>query len=161
MSKFLKRDLATSLTTFTFLVIAVSGVMMFFHFFDQYVENLHEIVGLFFVAVVLFHVFYNFKSMKNYFTKKVFGFSALSIAIVSLAFVLSVEDGPDTKKVMIMSMFNTPIENSLKVLEKDFLEVKDRFQSKGITINDGATIGSIADANKISPFEVIGIIIQK
>ena len=161
MSKFFKRDLSTSLTTFVFIVIAVSGVMMFFHLFDNYVKELHEILGLFFILVVMFHVFYNFKSMKNYFTKKVFGFSALSVVLVSLVFVLNTPYGDSPKKAMIMSMLNSPIENSVEMFNKDFSEVKERLQSKGIIIGEGTTISSLADANEMSPFEVVGIIIEK
>lgn len=40
-------------------------------------------------------------------------------------------------------------------------EVKRRLGTEGIEISDGASIGSIAGANKISPFEVVGIIIEK
>lgn len=58
-------------------------------------------------------------------------------------------------------MLNTPIENSVKVFQQDISEVKERLKSKGIIMSDGATISSVADANKMSPFEVVGIIIQK
>ena len=65
MSKFINKDLATSLTALLFVVIGITGVIMFFHFFDKYVEDMHAILGLVFVAVVFLHVFFNFKSIKN------------------------------------------------------------------------------------------------
>ena len=161
LSKASKKTLATSLTTFTFLVIGISGVMMFFHFFDMYVKDLHEILGLFFLGVVLFHVVYNFKSMKSHFTKKAFAFSALSIVAVSMAFVLSVEDGNNPKKAMIMSMLNTPIENSTRVLGKNIFDVAKRLKLKGIVITKDDTIKGIAQKNKISPFKLVEMILQK
>ncbi|WP_294964294.1 hypothetical protein, partial [Sulfurimonas sp.] len=131
------------------------------HFFDNYVKDLHEILGLFFVLVVLFHILYNFKSMKNYFSKKVFAFSALSIVAVSMAFVFSVEDGNNPKKAMIMSMLNTPIENSTRVFGKNIFDVAKKLELKGISITKGDTIKGIAQKHKISPFEVVDMILQK
>jgi len=161
MTKTEKKDLATSFTTFTFIVIAISGVMMFFHFFDNYVENLHEILGLLFIVVVLFHVVYNFKSMKNYFSKKIFGLSALGIVMVSLIFILNAKDGHNPKKAMIVSMLNAPIENTLIVLEKDFTKAKTKLELKGFFVTKYDTIKSIADKNDVSPFEVVDTIIQE
>jgi uncharacterized membrane protein len=160
MTKASKRELATSLTTFTFLVIGMSGVMMFFHFFDDYVKELHEILGLFFVLVILFHVFYNFKSMKNYFTKKMFGFSALAITIVSLVFILNTPDGQNPKRAIIMSMLDANLESSVMILNKDIVDVKSRLELKGITIQESDTIKSVAQNNKMSPFELVGIILE-
>jgi len=57
MSKFLKRDIATSLTTFLFIVIGTTGVLMYFHILDSYTKEMHEIMGLAFVAIVFLHVF--------------------------------------------------------------------------------------------------------
>jgi membrane protease YdiL (CAAX protease family) len=160
MTKASKRELATSLTIFTFLVIGMSGVMMFFHFFDDYVKELYEILGLFFVLVIFFHVFYNFKSMKNYFTKKMFGFSALAITIVSLVFILNTPDGQNPKRAIIMSMLDANLESSVMILNKDIVDVKSRLELKGITIQESDTIKSVAQNNKMSPFELVGIILE-
>lgn len=158
MQKLSLKNLVTSLTTFVFLVIGVSGVMMYFHLYDEYVKELHEIIGLFFVAVVLLHVFYNFKSMKNYFSKKEFRYSAITIAIVSLVFMLNTQEGNNPKKAIIMSVINTSLENSTKVFEKDIVDVKKRLALKGISVSSNDSIKSIADKNKISPFDIIKII---
>ena len=84
MKKGTIRDIATSFTTTIFLVIGISGTMMFFHFYDSSVKELHEILGLVFVLVALFHIFYNFKSMKNYFSKNNFTLY-FKITIISLS----------------------------------------------------------------------------
>ncbi len=71
MNKLILRDVATSASTVLFLVIGISGLMMFFHFFDNYVKELHEILGVGFVLAVLLHIIANFSSMKKYFSKKI------------------------------------------------------------------------------------------
>ena len=56
MTKNKKRDIATSITTLVFLVIGTTGVLMYFHIFDKYTKEMHEIFGLVFVAAVFLHV---------------------------------------------------------------------------------------------------------
>ena len=72
MTKQLQKNIATSFTALAFLVVGISGVLMYFHIFKDYIEDLHEIIGLFFVVVVLFHVFYNFKKHESPFKNKSF-----------------------------------------------------------------------------------------
>ena len=60
------KSLATPLTSIIFLVVAISGVLMYFHLLDKYTKDVHEIFGLVFVVVSLIHIFFNWKSMKNH-----------------------------------------------------------------------------------------------
>ena len=160
MTKGSKKDLATSLTTLVFIVIAVSGVMMFFHVFDSYVKSLHEILGLFFILAVMFHVIFNWKSMKNYFNKKTFVSSALALSAVSLSFVLTASGGENPKMKIIKSVIDSPIERSFALLGSDMAAVKTKLASNGITIENANSIGEIAKQNKTSPFEIVNVIVK-
>ncbi len=82
-----KRELATSFTTLMFIVVGITGIMMFFHILDRYIKEMHEILGLAFCVAVIFHVIYNFNSMRKYFTRKIFIYSAIVTVILSVAFV--------------------------------------------------------------------------
>lgn len=159
MSKFINKDLATSLTALLFVVIGVSGVMMFFHFFDKYVEDMHSILGLLFVAVVFLHVFFNFKSMRNYFNKTIFKILSAAVFVVALAFVLNVREGVNPKKVIMESLFNTPLQNSAIIFRVDINKFKADLEKRGFEMQD--TIQEIALKNKISPFEVVAIMTEK
>lgn len=149
------------MTALFFFIIALSGVMMFFHFFDDYIKELHEILGLVFVAVVFSHVYFHFKSFKSYFGKKVFTISAIIVLVISAAFVLNTPEGENPKKTLIVTMIQAPIEDSAKVLGVDMNTLKERLKSNGITIvSKDATIDSIAKESGVSPFELVAKITQ-
>lgn len=161
MNKLSRRTLATSLTAFAFLVVGSSGVLMYFHLLKEYVGDLHEIVGLFFVAVVAFHLFYNFKSLKSYFHTKIFKGSALLLGTVALAFILNTSGEGNPKKSIIEAVLNAPLQSSLQVLNQDMEDVKSKFAAKGIVISENDTIAEIAKKQKTSPFDMINVIMQK
>lgn len=68
ISKKQKRVLATCFTALMFIIVGITGIMIFFHVLDGYVRSMHEIVGIVFCVAVMFHVIFNFNSMKKYFT---------------------------------------------------------------------------------------------
>lgn len=161
MTKSQKRDVATSFTTLVFLVVGTTGVLMYFHLFDNYTKALHEILGLFFVAVVVFHVFFNFASMKNYFSKNIFyiatvltlGFSAVFISMNST-------EGPNPKGELIGKMLGADINNSFAVLGVENGAAFDKLQAAGVKVDGFKTINEMAKANKKSPFEIVSIVIK-
>ena len=89
----MKKDIATSLTSLVFLVVGITGVMMYFHLFTSSVKDLHEILGLLFVVAALFHVLVNFKQMKQYFSKKIFLSLAVVVTIISSGFIINSSAG--------------------------------------------------------------------
>jgi hypothetical protein len=160
--KFIKRDLATSFTTILFVIISVSGVMMFFHFFDTQVKSLHEILGLVFVGAALFHVIFNWSSMKRYFAKKVFFLSfTLLLAISSFFVVQSLSQKENPKGVLIEKMLSAPFKNSLDVLHVNYDDAIDRLNRENISIETQESIQKIAQTNKTSPFRIVAILIQE
>lgn len=153
------RDIATSFTTMTFLVISMSGVMMFFHFFDKSVKELHEILGLVFVVAACLHVIMNWKSMRNYFSKKIFISALLIISIISGVFIsknLSSEENP--KVVLMQKVLNAPLSDSFKLLSGDYDKAIKKLKEQNIKNLDAKSIKDIAKSNKTSPFRIISII---
>lgn len=151
------KNFATSLTALSFLVIAISGVMLFFHLSESYVKELHEILGLAFVVAVLLHVYVNWTLMKRYFTNKIFlSLSVLMIAI-SAIFVTQNADkgGVNPKMYIIKSVINKPMIDvfTLFDIKKDVgLEI---LKTKGYKIDTSKSIMKNAKANKVSPFEIV------
>lgn len=156
------REIATSFTTLIFLVIAISGVMMFFHFNDMLVKSLHEILGLAFVVVAVLHVFVNWKSMKTYFSKKVFiSASLITLAISSVFIYQSSNNGDNPKVVMMQKVLNAPTAESFKLLNGDYENAIAKLKEKNIKVLENKTIRSIAKANETSPFRIVAIITEK
>lgn len=158
MKKSLKREIATSFTTFLFLAIGITGVMMFFHILDNFTKDIHEILGLVFVLVVVFHVIFNWNSMKNYFSKKVFFASALVVVAVSLVFILNAPKGDNPKRIVFNSLINAPIEKSFALFGNDIEKQKSKLLEQGIKIGEEKSLRELAKANKTSPFRIISIV---
>lgn len=156
-----KRELATSFTTFLFLIISITGILMFFHLFDKYTKSMHEILGLVFVAVVILHVLFNWKSMKNYFTNKIFHSAAIITSIVALGFILSTSDQPNPKRVVFNSLFNKPIEKTFVLFNDDYKTVKETLKKAGLKIEEGNSIKQIAKQNKVSPFKIVSLLTKE
>jgi len=158
----MNRTLATSLTATLFLVIGLSGVMMYFHFFNSYVKNLHEILGLAFVVAVIFHVFYNFKSMQKYFTKKIFLIICLLTVIVSTAFIIqSANKGENPKSILIQKVLKAPIKDSILLLTGNYENAIIKLEKNGIKISEGKSIEEVAKSNGINPFKIVNMITAK
>ncbi|MGB5793434.1 DUF4405 domain-containing protein [Poseidonibacter sp.] len=156
-----KRELATSLTTFLFLVIAITGVLMYFHILDNYTKQMHEILGLAFVVIIIFHVYYNWKSMKKYFSNKVFFLSAGLIASIALGFILTSSSKPSPKGLIIKATLSNPIEKSSILFVDSYEKAEEKLLKMGIKIEKGKSIREIADKNNISPFEIIEKLVKE
>lgn len=55
----LNRNFVTPFISLVFLMVGISGLLMFLHLFDGYTEVLHEVFGLFFVICAVFHIILN------------------------------------------------------------------------------------------------------
>ena len=64
-------------------VIAVSGVMMFFHLGTGLVQELHEWIGVLFAVGMLLHIHQHWQPFKRYFSQKT------GVAIITVMFVIS------------------------------------------------------------------------
>jgi len=163
MLKNSKKDWATSLTSIVFLVIGITGVMMYFHFLDLYTKEIHEIFGLVFVLVALFHILFNWKSMRNYFSKNIFKSSFVAILIIVSGFIYSASSlqGTDPKEAIIKSVLHLKIEEVSKILGKDIEKVKYNFQEAKITFVKDKSIIELSNINNVSPFMIIYIMNSK
>jgi hypothetical protein len=160
--KFKLRDIATSSTTVVFFIVGLSGVMLYFKIFDSQVKELHEILGLAFVAAAVLHVFVNWKAMKNYFKKKTFiSTSVIVLAISALFISQTFNQGQNPKGLVLKSVINAPINTSLQVLNIDYDSALKKLENRNYKVTKEETIMAIAKANSISPFKVIAIITSK
>lgn len=156
-----KRDIATSFTTLLFLVIGISGIMMYFHINNGLVKNLHEILGLIFISAVLFHVIFNWASMKKYFSKKIFITATIIVTVVSSLFIYESSNNKENPKMLlIQKVLNAPLQVSLKLLDGNYENAIQKLKKENIIIPENTTISKIADKNKVSPFKIVSIITE-
>ena len=82
------RNYVTPFISLVFLVVGISGLLMFFHLFDGYTEVVHEILGLFFVVCAIFHIILNWKALKIHFKKGVFLPALFGVLTVSAILIV-------------------------------------------------------------------------
>jgi uncharacterized membrane protein len=160
MSKSDLRNVATPFVAVTFLVIGITGVLLYFHLFESSVKELHENLGMVFVAVALLHLFVHYKSMSNYFTKKAFIIITALTLIISAVFIYegASQKGPNPKRVLIESVLQAPLDNSLVVLGIKKEKAIKNLKSENIKTDGAKTIMDISKNNDVSPFRVVSII---
>jgi membrane protease YdiL (CAAX protease family) len=161
LKKSIQKEWATSLVTYIFLVIGITGVMMFFHILDVYTKQMHEILGLAFVVAAALHIWVNFKSMKNYFSNHRFLFSGVFISSLVLIFILNTQNTPSVKGMIFNSVLEGELSKVIHFLNIDETQAKKQLQQKGIDIQNFDSLRSIAKANKTSPFEILAIMVNK
>ena len=60
----MRRPFVTLFTAFTFIVLAVTGVLAFLRTFSIKIVGLHALMGFVFIGIVAFHVVNNIKPLK-------------------------------------------------------------------------------------------------
>lgn len=73
--------IATLLTSLTFIVLSITGVLAFVRTFSIQIVGLHALMGFVFVALVGFHIFNNFWSLKQHLASRVL-WACLSLTIL-------------------------------------------------------------------------------
>jgi len=156
----LNRNYITPFISLVFLVVGLSGLMMFFHLFDGYTEVVHELLGLFFIICVIFHIILNWNALKIHFKKGVFVPALLGMLTISAAFVVLERLDPPVDIIIINRVIKAPIHEAFKVLDVDFLEAYKRLEANGISMAQVKTIEDIWISNNVDPEKVIDLITE-
>ena len=154
------RNYITPFISLVFLVVGISGMLMFFHLFDGYTEVVHEILGVFFIICAIFHIILNWKPLKIHFKRAVFMPALLGVLTISIILIISERMYPPVDIIIVNKIIKAPINDAFKALEVDYLEASERLQKSGITIDGATTIESIWINNKADPEEVIDLIME-
>ena len=88
----MKRHWISTLIAMLFITLAVTGVMGFFLPFNLLTVSVHALVGFVFIAAVGLHIKNNWRSLKNYFTKR--SAAVLLVFVIALITVILMQPGP-------------------------------------------------------------------
>lgn len=151
----LNRNYVTPFISLIFLVVGITGVLMFFHLFDGYTEVAHEFLGFFFVICAVFHIILNWKPLKIHFKKSVFRPAAIAVAILSILFIIQQRHDPKVDTIILERIIKAPVNDVFKALRVDPAEAVKRLEAKGISLEEVATLEEIWINNDANPKEVI------
>jgi amino acid transporter len=151
----LNRNYITPFITLVFLVVAISGLLMFFHLFDGYTEVVHEFLGIGFVTVAVFHIIVNWKPLSSHFKKKVFLPTAIAVLLISLTFIVAEKINQPVDMILIKKIVKAPLPDAFKALGINYTKAAKALENKGIPIGNAKTMEEIWISNKVSPEDVI------
>lgn len=156
----LNRNYITPSISLVFLVVGLSGLLMFLHLLDGYTEVVHEYLGVFLVICAIFHIILNWKALKIHFKRGVFIPALLGVLAISVTLIVGESIYPPVDTIIINKIVKAPINDAFKALEVDYSEAYKRLETNGISIEGAITIESIWIKNNTDPEKVIDLIMK-
>lgn len=131
----IKREWTTPITAGAFLLLAVTGVFMFFHAAPGLAKEAHEWVGWIFLAAAAFHLAVNFAAFKNYLAQRkgqvLLGVFAL-VLLVSFAPVGG--NGEPPYVAPLRSLGKAPLATLAQVAQISPEQVIERLKKEGLAV---------------------------
>ena len=106
---FLNRAWISPATSISFLVVAITGVMLAFHMKSRGVKLIHEWIGYTFILAGVVHLLLNWKAFKSYFRQRsaIVALIAVLVATVALLSASSGSASQQSKLHPLVRIFDT------------------------------------------------------
>lgn len=150
----IRRDWATPLTIGIFALMAVTGVLMFFHLDNALQKTVHEWAGWAMVAFVALHAAANWLGFKRYFKIGQRGLVMIGafVALTMASFVIQLpkgEEGPSPPAMAINAVTRAPIAQVAPLFGKTAEQARADLADAGLTLaDDQATLASAAAGDR-------------
>ncbi|QIG88571.1 DUF4405 domain-containing protein [Chryseobacterium sp. POL2] len=154
------RNYVTPFISLVFLVVGISGLLMFFHLFDGYTEVVHEILGLFFVVCAIFHIILNWKALKIHFKKSVFLPALFAVLTLSAVLVISERMYPPVDLQMMDRIVKAPVNDAFRALNINYEEAAAKLKEKGISVESARTFEDLWKSNNADAEEIIDLLLE-
>jgi len=153
---------ATPLTIGSFLIMGVTGVLMFFHLDSGLNKLVHEWAGLVMVAGVGAHLILNFRAFKTYFKRPIamllMGAGALVLALSFVSFGGQAEGPGGGVRAAMMAMNNARIETLADLAGQDSATVLAKLGAAGFDATAETTVSSLSGGDRAAQDQIIGVI---
>ena len=109
----------TAISAALFLVVAASGLAMFFHVGADLVKEMHEWLAVIFVAAVSLHIFRNWGGMMTYVRRRTIVAPIALAAVAAAAFIVpaALSGGDDPRHVLMQSLQEAKLADLGRVLD--------------------------------------------
>lgn len=157
------RKFATPITIGGFFLMAVTGILMFFHA-DMALNKLaHEWLGFAFVAGGLLHLTAHYRSFFKYFLNvKTASLIAIFLVLLFGSFFAIIEQTPNPSRAVMKNVFNKPIAALIPLTGKSQKEVIDNLSAHGFVVGDVAqdSVNSVTRGDVKKNKEMVNLIFQ-
>lgn len=156
-----KREIVTPYLIFIFLIVALSGLFMFFHLLDDYTTVVHEFLGVTFAVFAILHIFVNWKSILNYSHKRLLAVPSVVIIVIATALIIIGKLNGNLERELLVKLIQSPVAYSFKVLQIDYQQAKAILSRYNIQVKSSQeSIEQISANNHKSPEELIELILK-
>ncbi|WP_088281091.1 DUF4405 domain-containing protein [Ideonella sp. A 288] len=133
------REWATPVTVGVFVVMAVTGLLMFFHLDMGLNKAAHEWLGWLMVAAVAAHGWANWPSLRRHITASRRAQLVLGVSTVALAasFVVSGSDGPSPPLLAMQAIGRAPLKVAAPLAGKTLAQAQADLAAAGLPMADG------------------------
>lgn len=162
MNKTYLKSWATPLAASSFIILAVTGILMFFKIETGLIKPFHEWLSWAMIAGVLLHTLVNWKQFTGYFSRipalAIIG-AGLLITLFSVFTPVKQEQNPRMK--MTRAIMSSKLDTVAEVAGSDGAAMTAKLQQKGIFVGDvNMTIRQIAVSNDKNEMAVLAVIFQ-
>jgi len=153
---------ATPLAAGTFIILAVTGILMFFKINAGYIKPVHEWLSWAMVIGVVFHTIANWKAFTAYFSRQPsLSIIAAGLIITALSVFAPSSEKGNFKKNMFRAIKSAKIETLADMTDQNSAVIIRKFESNGITEAETAmTVKEIAAQSGKKEEEILRVIFE-
>lgn len=131
----LNRDWITPLTIGSFILVAITGVLMFFHFDTGWNKQAHEWLSWIFLGAIGLHIIANVKPFKKAFsTTKGLSLIGVFTLILAASFLPIRAGGEPPFVAPIRALGSAPLSTVAEIAQVNPEELRHRLQEAGVTM---------------------------
>lgn len=145
------REWATPATAGAFLIMAVTGVLMFFHLDTGLNKLAHEWLGWVLLAAVVAHALANWVNVKRYMLSsgKAQALLAAAAVVLGASFINLGTEAPSPPALAMQAIGRTPLNALLPLAGKTLEQARSDLARAGITVQDGTqTLGQLSAGDR-------------
>lgn len=158
--KYNHRPWSTPLVIASGLVIAISGMMLFFHLGDSFIKSAHEWIGMVMVAGIILHIHFHWRGFKQYFVKPIgLGVIALVFSVSAVLIVMSGSSKPHPAKHLVQQYSSKPLQQVAVFEGRPLAQLLIDLERSHIKVNSPElSLQEIARSNDVHLFDLLPII---
>lgn len=164
MAKFIglwKRSFITPITTASFVVVALTGILMLVDVKNATIKELHELVSVLFVVAAGLHLILNWNCFVTYLRKPLTILLAVAVAaLVALMFTGNGSGGRPPVMAVLGRIAAAPLAQTASFLGVSVEESLTRLKEQGLQVSgESESIADIAKNNGRDAMEIVGFLL--
>jgi len=148
---------ATELTATLSIVVAISGVMMFFHFYKGRVQFMHEWLGMAFVLAAMMHAVRHYRPITALFSNARTRVFLGAVALISAGFLLMAPASkPNPEKALSRLLLKARVQNVAPLIGLTNEALLLKLRDAGVANGDAdKSIEEMARESRVDPMQLL------